>query len=110
MVNCAKRHLGRCKKCQEKENKIHAYENIINATLWMAIRYAHGRHTFSASTVREAVKLYQKLNKEFVLKPDVAIQPPSLEDYKGTSLMCFRDDWLDDLFREANEKEAQDDK
>jgi hypothetical protein len=78
-----------------KERKI--IENI----LWMAIRYAHGRHTYAPSMVREAVADIKKLYPDFRLRKDVTIEPPKKEDIGG---MKFRDDYLDDLFTDDLEQ------
>jgi hypothetical protein len=64
-------------------------------TIWMAIRYAHGRSTYSPSMVRDAVKLYQSIYPDFKLKEDITIKPPNKEDLNG---MSFESDYLHDLF------------
>ena len=78
----------------EKENKI--LWAVINDIIWMAIRYAHGRHTYTPLMVRDNVKILQLLNKDFKLKRDITIEAPEHE----CSGMNFRDDYLDDLFIE----------
>ena len=35
-------------------------KQIIDDTLWMAIRYAHGRHTYAPGIVREVWKKLKK--------------------------------------------------
>lgn len=70
---------------------------IIEDILWMAIRYAHGRHTYAPGMVREAVEKMKKLYPDFRLRNDVTICPPSEKDMGG---MIFRTDYLDDLFPE----------
>ena len=71
-------------------------KKIIDDTLWMAIRYAHGRHTYAPYMVRDAVQTLKQLYPDFKLKEDVTIEPPSEGMVGG---MRFREDWLDDLFK-----------
>ena len=77
-------------KKQEQQIK-QCFEN----TIWMAIRYAHGRSTYAPSMVRDAVKLYQSIYPDFKLKQDVTIEAPHEEDLNG---MSFESDYLHDLF------------
>jgi hypothetical protein len=64
-------------------------------TIWMAIRYAHGRSTYAPSMVRDAVKLYQSIYPDFKLKQDVTIEAPHKEDL---NLGSCESDYLHDLF------------
>jgi len=64
-------------------------------TIWMAIRYAHGRSTYAPGMVRDAVKLYQSIYPDFKLKQDITIEAPDKEDLNG---MSFESDYLHDLF------------
>jgi hypothetical protein len=64
-------------------------------TIWMAIRYAHGRSTYAPGMVRDAVKLYQSIYPDFKLKQDITIEAPNEEDLNG---MSFESDYLHDLF------------
>ena len=54
---------------QEKLTK--AFED----TIWMAIRYAHGRSTYAPSMVRDAVKLMQDVYPDWEPRPDPTIEP-----------------------------------
>ena len=72
-------------------------KKVIHDTLWMAIRYAHGRHTYAPSMVRDAVKALKELYPDFQLREDNTIKPPQKEEIDD---MCLREDWLDDLFEE----------
>ena len=78
------------KKSDEKKLQS-AIENI----LWMAARYAHGRHTYAPSTVRESVEVFKDIFPEFKIKQDHVIESPSEDDLGGFS---FRTDYLDDIF------------
>ena len=63
-------------------------------TIWMAIRYAHGRHTYAPHTVRDAVKSYKAAFPDFKLKHDVTIQP---KEGELSGIEC-QSDYLNDLF------------
>jgi hypothetical protein len=78
------------KKSDEKKLQA-AIENI----LWMAARYAHGRHTYAPSTVRESVEVFTSIFPEFKIKQDHVIESPIDDDLGGFS---FRTDYLDDIF------------
>jgi hypothetical protein len=64
-------------------------------TIWMAIRYAHGRSTYAPLMVRDAVKLYQSIYPDFKLQQDNTIKPPREEDL---NLGSCESDYLHDLF------------
>lgn len=68
---------------------------IIEDTIWMAARYAHGRHTYAPSIVRDAAKAMQTLFPDWQPQPDHVLEPPKPEEIKG---MVFREDYLDDVF------------
>ena len=70
-------------------------KQIIDDILWMAVRYAHGRHTYAPSVVREAVLKMKVVYPGWKLKKDVTILPPEESEIHG---MSFRSDYLDDLF------------
>ena len=73
------------KKSDEKRLQA-AIEDI----LWMAARYAHGRHTYAPSTVRDSVEVFKDVFPEFKIKQDYVIKPS--ED------MYFKGDYLNDIF------------
>ena len=78
------------KKSEEKKLQS-AIENI----LWMAARYAHGRHTYAPSMVRESVEVFTSIFPEFKIYQDRIIKPPTDDNLGGCS---FRSDYLDDIF------------
>ena len=78
------------KKSDEKKLQL-AIENI----LWMAARYAHGRHTYAPSMVRDSVEVFTSIFPEFKIKQDPVIESPADDDLGGCS---FRSDYLDDIF------------
>jgi len=78
------------KKSDEKKLQS-AIENI----LWMAARYAHGRHTYAPSMVRDSVEVFKDVFPEFKIKQDHVIEVPSDNELSG---FCFRSDYLHDIF------------
>lgn len=109
-------HLGVCDWCGEKkevteardffhpdfslleQNRENRLATIIHDILWMAARYAHGRHTFAPHTIREAVKEMQLLFPDWKPRKDTIIKPRE-EDEEGG----FDTDWLDDIFNPTND-------
>jgi len=65
---------------------------IIKDIMWCSVRYAHGRHTYVSSIVRDAMKEFKKICPEYKYR-DITIEPP---DHECTG-MDFRSDYLDDL-------------
>lgn len=55
------------------KEKIRVLKNCFDNVAWMAVRYAHGRHTTAPSTVRQAVKSFQSVFPEWNLKSDKTI-------------------------------------
>ena len=76
----------------EKENKI--LKEIFNDTIWMALRYADGRHTYAPSIIRDSVKKMEEIDPEWSLRTDITIHPPSEVIENGLSL---KSDYLYDL-------------
>ena len=66
------------------------FENVV----WMAIRYAHGRHTYAPGMVRDAIAKFKAVCPDFELKQDITINPPDSLDN-----IALRSDYLDDLFQ-----------
>jgi len=73
------------KKSDEKR-----LQSAIEDILWMAARYAHGRHTYAPSTVRDSVEVFKDVFPDFKIKQDKVIEP-SMDMY-------FSSDYLDDIF------------
>ena len=82
-----------------KDDKI---KGAISDILWMAIRYADGRHTYAPSTVRRAVKVIKEVYPDFKLKEDKALIKPNEKDLFGAS---FKEDYLYDLVNQNKEDE-----
>jgi len=88
-----------------------AFDDII----WMATRYAHGRHTYAPSMVRDACKVRNKFNKirKFVIKRDITLDSPKkyispcnddkLETIKSDDFINLSSDDLRDLMKKYKE-------
>jgi hypothetical protein len=76
---------NKMKKSDEKR-----LQSAIEDILWMAARYAHGRHTYAPSTVRDSVEVFKDIFPEFNIKQDKVIEP--------STDMYFSSDYLDDIF------------
>ena len=83
------------KKSDEKR-----LQSAIEDILWMAARYAHGRHTYAPSMVRRSVSVFKDIFPEFKIKQDPMIELPADDEVRGTS---FRSDYLDDIFNNKNQ-------
>ncbi len=90
------RHIIKTKK-MSKEEKI---KEAITDILWMAIRYADGRHTYAPSTVRRAVKTIKEVYPDFKLKEDKTLIQPNEKDLFGAS---SKEDYLYDLVNQKTE-------
>jgi len=78
------------KKSDEKR-----LQSAIEDILWMAARYAHGRHTYAPSIVRDSVAVFKDVFPDFNIKQDHVIEPPTDSEISGA---LFRSDYLDDIF------------
>lgn len=70
-----------------------AYSDII----WMAIRYAHGRHTYAPSMVRDSIAKFKKVFPDWKLKEDQTIKFPK---ELAVDKLHLGSDYLNDLFEE----------
>jgi hypothetical protein len=77
------------------KEKVKVLKACFDDIYWMAIRYAHGRHTYAPSTVRDAIKTFKEVFPDWEVKEDKTIEPPKMDMIGGLSL---RSDYLDDLF------------
>ena len=77
------------------KQKIEKLKYAFEETIWMAVRYADGRHTYASSTVRDAVKQFQMVFPYWKPKADGVIKPPNKEDLGGLNL---ESDHLHDIF------------
>ena len=79
---------------KDKE-KIQLLSKAFEEVIWMAIRYADGRHTYAPSAVRDAVKMYQKVYPDWKPREDITITKPTEDEMWGMSMAS---DYLWDLF------------
>ena len=84
----------------KQENKI--LIQIIKDIIWMAVRYAHGRHTYAPSMVRDAMREFKKICPEYRYR-DITIEAPEMDDLISAGSR-FREDWLDDLIEKEMEE------
>lgn len=76
-------------KDKEKIAKLHkCFDDVV----WMAIRYAHGRHTYAPGMVRDAIASFQEVFPEWKPKEDCTITLPD-----ETSRLALAGDYLHDL-------------
>jgi hypothetical protein len=80
-----------------KDKQIEMLSNCFNEVIWMAIRYADGRHTFAPSTVRDVIRDFKKVHPEWKPKHDITIKKPTEDMIGGIS---FESDYLWDLFED----------
>lgn len=76
------------------KEKIDKLKKIIDDTIWMSVRYAHGRHTYAPGMVRDAVIRMKEMFPDWMLKEDKTIEPPNHEPTGIES----KSDYLHDLF------------
>lgn len=78
------------------KDKLEFMRKAFSDVIWMAIRYAHGRHTFAPYIVREAIKHVKFIFPDFKLKEDHTIEKPEkLEEH------AIQSDYLNDLFEKT---------
>jgi hypothetical protein len=75
-----------------KDEKIEKLKFAFETTIWMAIRYAHGRHTYAPSDVRDAFNVFKEVFPDFKMKEDKVIKE---NPHEGIG---FKSDYLNDLF------------
>ena len=81
------RYKAEIKWLKEDKDKLKgAYED----TIWMAIRYAHGRPTYAPGMVRESVSAVKQVLPDFKLGEDNTLRPFESEGFKI--------DYLNDLY------------
>jgi hypothetical protein len=77
------------------DQKIEKLETAFKEVIWMAIRYADGRHTYAPSMVRDAIERFQTVFPEWKPETDSTIKQLSKED---SDRINFKSDYLHDLF------------
>ena len=64
-------------------NKELIIKKAFDDVVWMAIRYANGRHTYAPSMVREAVNAFKEVFPDWQLKADKTINLICLNNNYG---------------------------
>jgi hypothetical protein len=77
-----------------KDQQIKILTHCFDEVIWMAIRYADGRHTYAPGMVRAAIQQFQKVNPDWKPKADGVIKLPAEDMIGGAS---FESDYLWDL-------------
>lgn len=77
------------------KKKIELLKQVFQDTIWMAIRYANGRHTFAPTTVRNAIADFKKIFPDWRPKQDNTIKAPNKDFIRNIN---FESDYLHDLF------------
>ena len=77
------------------KEKIEILQDAFQETIWMAIRYANGRHTYAPDMVRVAIKNYRLVFPDWSPQDDITIKPPTNQDLGGVRL---ESDYLHDIF------------
>lgn len=77
-----------------KDEKIKILSHCFEEVIWMAIRYADGRHTYAPGMVRDAIKSFKKVNPDWNPREDKTLEKPSEDELGGIS---FYSDYLWDL-------------
>ena len=79
------------------QEKIEVLRKCFEDTIWMAIRYAHGRMTYAPGMVRDAVTEFKKVYPEWKPKQDITIEPRKAD--LPSPAWSSDGDYLDDLFK-----------
>lgn len=79
------------------KEKIAKLKQAFDDTIWMAIRYAHGRHTYAPGMVRDAITGFKEVFPDWKPREDITIHPPEKDILQG---IIIRSDYLDDLFED----------
>lgn len=81
------------------QQKIDTLKKCFEDTIWMSIRYAHGRHTYAPGMVRDAVKNFKKVFPDWKPREDKALENP-WESESGDIFQAITipSDYLNDLF------------
>ncbi len=84
-------------KLKEKDKKNEQLKQLFEDVIWMAIRYAHGRHTYAPYMVRSTIKKFQEIYPNWKPKQDDTLQSPEENIQEENSI--FQEDYLNDLFK-----------
>ena len=89
-------------KYTKREKELRALFEGVDGILWMAIRYAHGRHTYAPQIVRDAVAKLKQIFPDFKVRRDIVI----IENPRGKEPPAYdlSQDYLNDLMPEEEER------
>lgn len=82
----------------DQEKLLKAFED----TIWCAIRYANGRHTYAPSMIRDSIKLVQEVYPDWKPKYDHTIKADMESGWAGNE-SSLPSDYLFDVFEENNQ-------
>jgi len=95
---------------QKLKRLIEAYDEI----LYMAIRYANGRHTAAPGMVRRSVAIRAEIDANFTLMPDDTLKEDKNMALQGEEFLDTqsgfkwpKSDWLIDLADQYSERAAK---
>jgi hypothetical protein len=79
------------------KEKIEVLKKCFTDTIWMSIRYAHGRHTYAPAMVRDAINSFKAIFPDWKPREDRTIKP---NEWDATSdILSLPEDYLNDLFK-----------
>jgi len=90
---------------KETKDKITTLTECFELVIWMAIRYADGRHTYAPGDVRHAIKMFQSVYPSWKPQTDITIKKPNLTDEPE---LFYESDYLWDLVNNENERNQED--
>jgi len=76
------------------KEKIQALKSYFDDTIWMAIRYAHGRHSYAPGMVRDAITKFKEIFPDWEPKEDKTLEKPDESKFGG---VISKSDYLNDL-------------
>ena len=79
---------------EEEKQKNLRLIGVIHQVFWMARRYAHGRHTYAPSIIRDEYRYLAAIGIK--IKKDITIESPTHE-LVDVGSRGFREDFLDDV-------------
>ena len=79
---------------QDADILLKAFDDVV----WMAMRYANGRHTYAPSMVRDAIKTVKSIRPDWKPRPDEMLAKDRARF--ADDPLALESDWLDDLVKE----------
>lgn len=88
---------------QNLKATVEQVRHCLDDIVWMAIRYAHGRHTYAPQTVRDAVHAFKSIFPDWEVKQDITIVRKADEQPDADGSLKLESDYLYDLFENSTE-------